>query len=75
MNHVEEESITTMRKRFIAGAICPRCHSQDTLAVGKEAQAETVVCVKCGYRRLRPADEPAAAELRDGKVIAVFRPE
>lgn len=38
-----------IRKRFIAGAICPRCHAIDTLALLHEEQGEKVACVKCDY--------------------------
>ncbi|AIA72830.1 hypothetical protein EV46_20175 [Pectobacterium atrosepticum] len=64
-----------MRKRFIAGAVCPTCQAQDTLAVGREDEVEVVVCVKCGYRQSR-ADEPATvAAPQASDIIGIFRPE
>ncbi|WP_409158793.1 YheV family putative zinc ribbon protein [Pectobacterium sp. B2J-2] len=64
-----------MRKRFIAGAVCPMCQAQDTLAVGREDDVEVVVCVKCGYRQSQ-ADEPAvAAAPQANEIIGIFRPE
>ncbi|ASY74924.1 hypothetical protein BJJ97_02870 [Pectobacterium polaris] len=64
-----------MRKRFIAGAVCPTCQAQDTLAVGREDDVEVVVCVKCGYRQSQ-ADEPTAAHASQASdIIGIFRPE
>ncbi|ATA26368.1 hypothetical protein BIY26_03070 [Brenneria goodwinii] len=64
-----------MRKRFIAGAICPQCQTQDTLAVGRENQTETVVCVKCGYQQSR-SDEPDMIAGRPAdEIIGIFHPE
>lgn len=45
------------RKRFIAGAVCPQCQAQDTLAVGQEEQVDVVICIKCGYHQ-RQSDPP-----------------
>lgn len=64
-----------MRKRFIAGAVCPTCQAQDTLAVGREDDVEVVVCVKCGYRQSQ-TDEPVAAPApQANEIIGIFRPE
>ncbi|GKW11359.1 MULTISPECIES: YheV family putative zinc ribbon protein [Pectobacterium] len=64
-----------MRKRFIAGAVCPACQAQDTLAVGREDDVEVVVCVKCGYRKSQ-ADEPATTpDPQASDIIGIFRPE
>ncbi|QTF06866.1 YheV family putative metal-binding protein [Brenneria izadpanahii] len=64
-----------MRKRFIAGAICPKCQTQDTLAVGRENQTEMVVCVKCGYQQSR-TDEPVTPAGRSAnEIIGIFHPE
>ena len=38
------------RKRFIAGALCPKCHHMDTIALLYNAQhQEYITCVACGY--------------------------
>lgn len=64
-----------MRKRFIAGAVCPKCQSLDTLAVGHENEAEVVVCVKCGYHR-RQSEPPKTGVERNAKnIIGIFHPE
>lgn len=37
-------------KRFIAGAVCPRCSEMDKLTMYTNAQGEQVrECVRCGY--------------------------
>ncbi len=50
-----------MTRRFIAGAVCPRCGEQDKLVVDTETDLRE--CVKCGFREERPR-EGTAAELR-----------
>lgn len=63
------------RKRFIAGAVCPQCQAQDTLAVGREEGTEVVVCVKCGYQQ-RQSDEPTTAAGRHAdNIIGIFHPD
>ncbi len=37
------------RKRFIAGAVCPECQAQDTLAMWREDNVDVVQCVQCGH--------------------------
>lgn len=67
--------MTTKRKRFIAGAVCPQCQSRDTLAVWLDANIETVTCVQCGFSK-QQIDE-AVIEQRPGKeqIIGIFHPE
>ena len=49
-----------MRKRFIAGAVCPHCQEKDTLAMWRENNVDVVECVKCGHQ-MREADKQARA--------------
>lgn len=37
------------RKRFIAGAICPRCKAMDRLVVYEEDGKEFRACVSCDF--------------------------
>lgn len=37
-------------KRFIAGAVCPRCSSMDTLRSYSEEGKQWRDCVDCGFR-------------------------
>ncbi|EHQ8521153.1 YheV family putative metal-binding protein, partial [Salmonella enterica subsp. enterica serovar Typhi] len=45
-----------IRKRFIAGAKCPACQAQDTMAMWRENNVDIVECVKCGHQ-MREADK------------------
>lgn len=38
-----------MKKRFIAGAVCPSCSKEDTLRWWQESNIEYVECVDCGH--------------------------
>ena len=42
--------ITNKKKRFIAGAVCPRCSTMDTIVVYSEDDQEFRECVSCGYK-------------------------
>ncbi|MGA7510913.1 MAG: YheV family putative zinc ribbon protein [Erwinia billingiae] len=64
-----------MRKRFIAGATCPKCKAQDTLALWQENNIDVVECVKCGHQ-MRKADKQAQEQVRTNEqVIGIFHPE
>lgn len=64
-----------MRKRFIAGATCPKCQAKDTLALWKENNIDVVECVKCGHQ-MREADKHVRDEVRENEqVIGIFHPE
>jgi len=36
-------------KRFVAGAICPKCNEMDKLVVHVGQEPQTRECVACGY--------------------------
>jgi uncharacterized metal-binding protein (TIGR02443 family) len=38
------------KKRFIAGAVCPRCGEMDKLTVFSEDEKEFRECVGCGFK-------------------------
>lgn len=64
-----------MRKRFIAGATCPKCQAKDTLALWKENNIDVVECVKCGHQ-MREADKQVRDRVRTNEqVIGIFHPE
>lgn len=48
------------RRRFIAGAVCPRCAAMDRLVV--DLDTDTRECVACGFSEARP-EPPAASEV------------
>ena len=49
------------KRRFIAGAVCPKCAVMDKIVVNLET--DTRECVACGFSEERPAP-PAPEELR-----------
>ncbi len=64
-----------MRKRFIAGAVCPKCQAKDTLALWRENNVEVVECVQCGHH-MREADKQVRDQVRTNEqVIGIFHPE
>ncbi|ELQ6064420.1 YheV family putative metal-binding protein [Cronobacter sakazakii] len=64
-----------VRKRFIAGAVCPKCQAQDYLAMWRENQVDIVECVKCGHQ-MREADKEVREKVRkDEQVIGIFHPD
>ncbi|MFC3393990.1 YheV family putative zinc ribbon protein [Brenneria rubrifaciens] len=64
-----------MRKRFIAGAVCPKCQAQDTLAIGREGETDIVTCVKCGYHQSQSDMPPAVPERPAQDIIGIFHPD
>ncbi|PLW71017.1 hypothetical protein C0039_01680 [Pseudohalioglobus lutimaris] len=48
---------TSRRRRFIAGAVCPRCGEMDKIVVDMETQ--TRECVACNFSEARPQDNTA----------------
>ncbi len=62
-----------MKKRFIAGATCPKCRAMDTMALTKENGVETVTCVSCGEQMSQP-EEHVVKEVRPNEqVIGIFQ--
>lgn len=40
----------SVKRRFIAGAVCPRCSELDKLVVYNEDARDYRECVSCGYK-------------------------
>ena len=38
------------KKRFVAGAVCPRCSKMDKLVVYHEDEKDFRECVECGFK-------------------------
>ncbi len=64
-----------MKKRFIAGAVCPKCKAMDTMALTKEQGIETVTCVSCGEQMKQPEEQVAKEVRAQEKMIGIFKPE
>jgi uncharacterized metal-binding protein (TIGR02443 family) len=62
------------KKRFIAGASCPKCKATDTMMLFLEHNVEKVECVACGYQMVQPEQQVAKATREAEQVIGVFKP-
>ncbi len=63
------------KKRFIAGAVCPKCHAMDTMALTKEHNVEQVSCVSCGYLMTQPEQQVVKTLRANEQVIGLFDPQ
>jgi uncharacterized metal-binding protein (TIGR02443 family) len=55
------------RRRFIAGAVCPRCAKMDKIVVDLDTDQRE--CVACGYSEARPqATAPGVSAVENGGV-------
>ncbi|SFI03036.1 YheV family putative zinc ribbon protein [Modicisalibacter xianhensis] len=50
-------------KRFIAGAVCPRCAAMDRLRTWEQNGVRYRDCVACDFFEQLPIEEQAASEL------------
>ncbi|WP_144211168.1 YheV family putative zinc ribbon protein [Shewanella donghaensis] len=62
-----------IKKRFVAGAKCPKCSTQDSIVLFKENGIETVECIDCDYQEQQT--EAKVAEKANGNMIGVFKPD
>ncbi|MEE8057432.1 MAG: YheV family putative zinc ribbon protein [Pseudomonadales bacterium] len=53
-------------KRFIAGAVCPRCAKMDKLVMYNDDRGRQVrECVRCGYRVVMTDDGPVTMNSKE----------
>jgi uncharacterized metal-binding protein (TIGR02443 family) len=64
-----------MKKRFIAGARCPKCEASDSLRWWEENNIEHVECVECGYVEQRTPQNIQKTAHSDESMIGIFKPE
>ncbi|WP_260259982.1 YheV family putative zinc ribbon protein [Vibrio intestinalis] len=64
-----------MKKRFIAGASCPKCNQQDTLRWWIENNIELVECVDCSYQEQRKPQSVEKTERGGEEMIGIFKPD
>ncbi|MDC8829324.1 YheV family putative zinc ribbon protein [Alteromonas gilva] len=62
------------RKRFIAGATCPKCKAMDTIMLFFENNVEKLACVECDYTDTQPQAEVKTASRGSDNIIGVFKP-
>ena len=60
-----------VKKRFVAGAKCPKCKTLDSILLFKMNGVETVECVECDYSE-QQADEQAVKKAT-GDIIRIFK--
>ena len=63
------------KKRFIAGAVCPKCNAMDTLMLFIENDTEQVECVQCKHRFSEPKEQGGGSQRQFDQVIGVFKPD
>jgi uncharacterized protein len=44
----------TIKRRFIAGAKCPKCQAMDRVVMLTSGENEWIECIDCGYEENRP---------------------
>ncbi len=64
----------TNKKRFIAGATCPKCKQIDSLRLWQENNIEVVECVECDYSERQGSSEVAHSGHDINKMIGIFKP-
>ena len=52
------------KKRFVAGAICPKCKSMDTIMLFFENNVEKLECVQCDYSEVQTEQQVEKAKQR-----------
>ena len=62
------------RKRFIAGATCPKCKAQDSIMLYFENNVEKLECVSCGYKEAQTDEKVSAVTRENESVIGIFKP-
>ncbi|GLP95778.1 YheV family putative zinc ribbon protein [Paraferrimonas sedimenticola] len=65
--------MTKLKKRFIAGARCPKCNAQDSIMLFMQNGVETIECSDCGHTQTQGSD--AQQKSAGGDLIGVFKPE
>lgn len=63
-----------VKRRFVAGATCPKCQKLDTISLYFENNVEKLECVACGYNEAQTDDKVSAATRSNENVIGIFKP-
>ena len=62
------------KKRFIAGAVCPKCKSMDSIMLFMENNVEKIQCTQCDYQETQSSAEVQSQTRDTENVIGVFKP-
>jgi hypothetical protein len=74
------------KRRFVAGAVCPRCSAMDKLVVYREADKDYRECVSCNFKEEMHFKPPAReletrvntpAEIKDEQtqIVKILSPD
>ena len=65
-----------IKRRFIAGAKCPKCEAMDRIVMLTSDDAEWIECVEGTYSENRPThvEEPLEPEVADEIGVIQFKP-
>lgn len=66
----------TIKKRFIAGAKCPKCSATDSIIMLTSSDDEWIECVDCEYTEKRPTEveHTEEEEVLDEIGVVQFKP-
>ena len=66
----------TIKRRFIAGAKCPKCQALDRVVMLTAGENEWIECIDCGYEENRPThvDAPEMPAVPDETGVIQFKP-
>ncbi|MDP5041051.1 YheV family putative zinc ribbon protein [Flavobacterium sp. W21_SRS_FM6] len=67
--------VNKIKKRFVAGAVCPKCKAQDSIMLYFENNVEKIECVHCDYHESQVDKKVSSASKGSTGVIGVFKPE
>ena len=62
------------KRRFIAGAKCPKCQALDRVVMITTDNDEWIECIECDYTERRPTVEDIATEPADEVGVIQFKP-
>ncbi|MBF7683967.1 YheV family putative metal-binding protein [Acinetobacter sp. B5B] len=65
-----------MKKRFIAGAICPKCQALDRIVMlTNHLGHEHIECISCNYKDVRPKHPMPVLNTADDIGVIQFKPK
>lgn len=62
INTKQIKEMPSIKKRFIAGAICPNCEQMDKICVFQVSGRKFAECVSCGFKQAQPDEQLAAKQ-------------
>ncbi|WOE31184.1 MULTISPECIES: YheV family putative zinc ribbon protein [unclassified Acinetobacter] len=66
-----------LKRRFIAGAKCPKCQAVDRIVMLSSADDEWIECIECHYSENRPTyvEQPEVPTIADEIGVIQFKPK